>query len=126
LYPACSDRGHARTFPLEAPILGRRSHDPEQRRVHERLQLTDAELALYRDSGVVSVDHGQRYSMGSAYYAIYTRDLPLLITSDSILHALHRSYDERRPRPGSCPTGTRADPGGSASEIVLLAKVRQG
>ena len=62
--------------------------------IAEQLQLTDAEQALYQANGLVGVDHGQRYSMGSAYYAIYTRDLPVLITSDSILHALHRSYDE--------------------------------
>jgi hypothetical protein len=40
------------------------------------------------------VDRGQRYSFGSAYYAIYTYDLPVLITADSILHALHSSYDQ--------------------------------
>ena len=49
---------------------------------------------MFRKNGVVNVDHAQRYSMGSAYYAIYTRDLPVLITTDSMLHALHRSYDE--------------------------------
>ena len=37
-----------------------------------------------------------------------------------------RRRSSRRPRLANCPTGTRADPGGSASEIVLLAKVRQG
>jgi hypothetical protein len=28
------------------------------------------------------------------YFAIYARDLPVLITADSILHAWHRSYDD--------------------------------
>src|SRR5688572_15039778 len=32
--------------------------------------------------------------MPSLYYAIYARDLPLLVTTDSVLHALHRSFDE--------------------------------
>jgi hypothetical protein len=62
--------------------------------VARELKLTAAERALLRKQGVVSVDHVQAYSMGSAYYAIYTRDLPVFVTTDSILHALHRSYDE--------------------------------
>ena len=57
------------------------------------LKLTSAEQQLLARQGVVSVDHAQRYSMGSAYFAIYARDMPVLITTDSILHALHRSYD---------------------------------
>jgi hypothetical protein len=63
-------------------------------RIQQQLQFTAEEKAQYRENGLVSVDHSQRYSMGSAYYAIYARELPVLITTDSILHALHRSYDE--------------------------------
>ena len=62
--------------------------------VQEKLALLPEEKATLRASGVVNVDHAQRYSMGAAYFAIFTRDLPVLITTDSILHALHRSYDE--------------------------------
>ena len=58
-----------------------------------KLALTQEERAAFQRDGVVNVDHQQRYSMASAYYAIFTRDLPVLITTDSILHALHRSYD---------------------------------
>jgi hypothetical protein len=61
--------------------------------IAERLKLSPEERKLFRARGVVGVDHEQRYSMGSAYYAIYTRDLPVLVTTDSILHALHRSFD---------------------------------
>ena len=32
-------------------------------------------------------------TFGDAYYHIYGRDLPVLVTSDSIMHALHRSFD---------------------------------
>lgn len=60
----------------------------------ERLKLNDTEKAIFKKNGFVSVDHDQRYSFGSAYYGIYTRDLPVLITTDSVLHALHRSYDD--------------------------------
>lgn len=60
----------------------------------ERLQLTEAERGLLDRNGFVSVDHGQRYSFGSLYFAVYTNDLPVLVTTDSILHAMHRTYDE--------------------------------
>src|SRR5262249_42230596 len=33
------------------------------------------------------------HSFGQLYYDIYTRDLPVFISSDSVLHAWHRSYD---------------------------------
>jgi len=57
------------------------------------LKLTPEETGMLAKNGFVSVDHQQRYSMASAYLSIYGRDLPVLITTDSILHALHRSYD---------------------------------
>ncbi len=62
-------------------------------KVRTALKLTPEEEAIYRTRGLVGVDHAQRYSMGSLYYAVYTRDLPVLITTDSILHAMHRSFD---------------------------------
>lgn len=74
------------------------SFDPTQSayypRIAEELQLTSEEAQVFQREGMVSVDHEQRYSMGSAYFAIYARDLPVLITADSLLHALHRSYDQ--------------------------------
>lgn len=60
----------------------------------ERLHLNAREIELFKANGFVSIDHGQRYSFGSAYYGIYTRDLPVLVTTDSILHAMHKSYDD--------------------------------
>lgn len=62
--------------------------------VNRALQLTDAERNQLRRNGFVSVDHRRHYSMGSMYFDIYVRDLPVLITTDSIAHALHRSYDD--------------------------------
>ena len=32
-------------------------------------------------------------SFAEMYYKIYSRDLPVFISADSILHAWHRSYD---------------------------------
>lgn len=71
--------------------------DPSQARFYDeavaRLKLTDVEQQLLQRQGFVSVDHDQRYSFGTLYYAVYTNDLPVLITTDSILHAMHRTYD---------------------------------
>jgi hypothetical protein len=62
-------------------------------RIAQQLALTEEEKAIFKKTGVVGVDHVRAYSIGSAYHAIYARDLPVLITADSMLHALHRSYD---------------------------------
>jgi hypothetical protein len=93
---------------LDAAGLARRFHVPRDARgpsfdvarakyfdlVTGALQMTPAERHLLETTGVASVDHRQRASMASVYWSIYARDLPVLITSDSILHALHRSFDE--------------------------------
>jgi hypothetical protein len=73
------------------------SFDPTQvkffDRVRTKLKMTAEELALYKRSGFVSIDQKRRHSFASGYYYIYASDLPVLITTDSILHALHLSYD---------------------------------
>ncbi len=53
----------------------------------------DATAALARD-GLVLVDPPRRYSMAAAYWALFTSDLPLLVTTDSVLDAMHRSFDD--------------------------------
>jgi hypothetical protein len=78
--------------------LERPSFDPAEVKFYDqvvkRLQLTDSERDILRTNGFVSVDHDQAYSFGGLYYAVYTSDLPVLITTDSILHAMHRTYDD--------------------------------
>ncbi len=73
------------------------SFDPTQvkffDRVRTKLKMTDEELAIYKRSGFVSIDQKRRHTFASGYYYIYASDLPVLITTDSILHAFHRSYD---------------------------------
>jgi hypothetical protein len=51
-------------------------------------------LDAFKANGFAQVAGDKRFSMGSMYQHIYMRDLPVLVTTDSILHALHRSYDE--------------------------------
>jgi hypothetical protein len=57
------------------------------------VRLSPEETRLLAKSGVVSVDQRVPYTMGSAYEQIFQRDLPLLVTTDSVLHALHKSFD---------------------------------
>jgi hypothetical protein len=79
-------------------FLDRLSFDPKRAayfdRVAGKLQLTRQELDLFQKAGFVSVDMQRRHSFASAYYQIYSQDLPVLVTTDSIMHALHRSYDD--------------------------------
>lgn len=56
-------------------------------------KLNDDELAKFKKNGFVVSERYGGYSFGDVYYAVYTRDLPVYITSDSVLHAWHRSYD---------------------------------
>jgi hypothetical protein len=92
-YPELARRLALDASPGDTPL----SFDPTSvayfEHVAEVLKLTDEERAIFRREGLVSVDHKQRLSMGLVYNDIYTRDLPVLITSDSILHALHRTFD---------------------------------
>ena len=62
--------------------------------VSKKLALTPAEIAMFKKTGFVSVDQNRRHSFASAYYQIYAADLPVLVTTDSIMHALHTSYDD--------------------------------
>jgi len=57
------------------------------------LGVVDAETRAFQQNGFVMVDHGNLMSMGRAYLEIYKADLPVFVSADSILHALHRSYD---------------------------------
>jgi hypothetical protein len=63
-------------------------------RVADKLQLTKEEKDIFDKTGFVSIDQKRRHSFGSAYYQIYAADLPVLVTTDSIIHALHQSYDD--------------------------------
>jgi Protein of unknown function (DUF3160) len=61
--------------------------------IRKSLGLTAEEQEIFKRNGIVGVDHDWRYSMAGAYLEIYRHDLPVLVTADSILHAMHRSFD---------------------------------
>lgn len=61
--------------------------------VVKALKLSPEAKALLDSSGLALVRPEHNYSMAAAYYELYTKDLPLLVTTDSILDAMHRSFD---------------------------------
>jgi hypothetical protein len=61
--------------------------------VSRQLALTPDEQNLLNRQGVVQLERREGRSMAQQYHAIYVQDLPVLVTTDSILDALHRSYD---------------------------------
>ncbi len=56
-------------------------------------KLAPDELAAFQRNGFVASERLGGPSFGQAYYDIYSRDLPVFVSSDSVLHAWHRSYD---------------------------------
>jgi hypothetical protein len=55
--------------------------------------LTDAEKVLLGANGFVVTERISPWSFGAAFADIWIRDLPVYISTDAILHALHMSYD---------------------------------
>ena len=58
------------------------------------LQLTSGELSTLGKNGFVISTQRQFSGFADGYATIYALDLPVFISADSILHALHRSYDK--------------------------------
>jgi hypothetical protein len=56
-------------------------------------RLQDKELAVFKDRGFVVSERLGSHSFTDLYYRIYVRDLPVFVTSDSLLHAWHRYFD---------------------------------
>lgn len=58
------------------------------------LQLNDGELGVFGSRGFVISGRQQFKTFFEGYRAIYSDDLPVFVSADSILHAVHRSYDK--------------------------------
>ncbi len=56
-------------------------------------RLNADELAAFKRNGFVVSGRMGAPSCTEMFYRIYKRDLPVFVTSDSVLHAWHRSYD---------------------------------
>lgn len=57
------------------------------------LLLHDEQVELLAQNGFVVLNHIEHPSFESAYARIYHAHWPVLVTSDSLLYALHRSFD---------------------------------
>jgi hypothetical protein len=57
------------------------------------LALDAAELAMFKARGFVITDKKRFPSFTHGYEAVYMADLPVYVSADSVLHSLHRSYD---------------------------------
>jgi hypothetical protein len=58
--------------------------------------LTEAQKDHLKKRGFISLsmsDRDRQYSMAALYLKVWQAELPVLVTTDSILHAWHRSYD---------------------------------
>ncbi len=55
--------------------------------------LTSDEQALLHEHGFVVSERLRHEAFGRAYLEIFQRDLPVFVSTDALLHALHRSYD---------------------------------
>jgi hypothetical protein len=62
------------------------------RRLHD-FRLDSNEFSAFRTNGFVVSERLGYVSFADAYYAIFNDDLPLFITTDSVLEAWHKSYE---------------------------------
>jgi len=58
-----------------------------------KLEMTNAELELLNENQFVVTERLSYLSYGDALWNIYKKDLPVMVTTDLVLHALHKSYD---------------------------------
>ena len=66
------------------------AYDPE---IRAAFHLTLAEEAALSERGFMVSDRARADFPAEIYRQVFVADLPVLITADSILHALHRSFD---------------------------------
>jgi hypothetical protein len=59
-----------------------------------KLELTGDELKLLRQNLFVVTERLSFSNFGVAFHNIYNFDLPVFVTTDAIIHALHMSYDK--------------------------------
>ena len=60
----------------------------------EKYELTDDEMQLLQDNHFFVTERHSYHSFGSAFADVFHKDLPVFLSTDAILHALHKSYVE--------------------------------
>lgn len=61
--------------------------------VQKKMELTSGERNLIGKHGFMVTSRISYPSFNAGFYDIYNKDLPVYISADAVLHALHRSYD---------------------------------
>ena len=72
------------------PAVWNATNSYENRRIFD-FRLNSAELAVFQTNGFVVSQRMERRSFADVYYDLYTDDLPVFVTADSVLQAWHRS-----------------------------------
>ncbi|KAL4127731.1 hypothetical protein PRIC2_006730 [Phytophthora ramorum] len=80
-------------FDTDPQILRSNRHHPLKKNRRYDFRLEPDEKAKLAGNGIVVSDRMQSKSFGDVYYQLYSDDLPVFVTADSILHAWHRSFD---------------------------------
>ncbi|MFW5975058.1 MAG: DUF3160 domain-containing protein, partial [Bacteroidota bacterium] len=62
--------------------------------ITDKYGLTDQEFELLEENHFVVTERLSFPSMGQAFADIFHKDLPVFVSTDAILHAMHKSYDE--------------------------------
>ncbi|QKF94667.1 DUF3160 protein [Fadolivirus algeromassiliense] len=74
-------------------IIHSRHHNDLKSRKSVDFRLTDQELTKLQTNGVLFKSLAKPESFARTYLNLYNNDMPVFITSDSILYALHKFYD---------------------------------
>ncbi|MCA9513439.1 MAG: DUF3160 domain-containing protein [Myxococcales bacterium] len=86
------------SLPAEAPKDGALSFDPATARYYDdvakKLALTDAAKAQLAREGFVLARPPWARTAATVFRDVFTRDLPVLVTTDAILDAVGRSHDD--------------------------------
>jgi hypothetical protein len=72
------------------PAVWNATNSYQNRRVFD-FRLNPAEFAVFQTNGFVVSQRLERRSFADVYYDLYTDDLPVFVTADSVLQAWHRS-----------------------------------
>lgn len=73
------------------PAVWNATNSFQNRRAFD-FRLNPTELAVFQTNGFVVSQRLERRSFADVYYDVYTDDLPVFVTADSILQAWHRSF----------------------------------
>ena len=82
---------HGRDYVMN--IMRGKKHHPLKARRRYDYRLNESELQVFQQNGFVVSERLGVESFAEAYYRLYSDNLPVYITADSILHAWHRSFD---------------------------------